>query len=45
MAQFTDRIEPKDLGKMPEEFRELLTRLLVALGLRVPDKLEGRKYL
>src|SRR2546430_7728035 len=28
MAQFTDRIEPKDFGKMPEEYRELLTRLL-----------------
>ena len=29
MAQFTDRIEPKDFGKMPAEYRELLTRLLV----------------
>ena len=28
MAQFTDRIEPKDFGRMPEEYRELLTRLL-----------------
>src|SRR2546422_40016 len=28
MALFTDRIEPKDFGKMPEEYRELLTRLL-----------------
>ncbi len=28
MAQFTDRIEPKDFGKMPEEYRDLLTRLL-----------------
>src|SRR5437773_12341117 len=28
MGQFTDRIEPKDFGKMPEEYRELLVRLL-----------------
>src|SRR5438477_10970680 len=28
MAQFTDRIEPKDFGKMPDEYRDLLTRLL-----------------
>src|SRR2546421_9144948 len=28
MALFTDRIEPRDFGKMPEEYRELLTRLL-----------------
>ena len=28
MSQFTDRIEPKDFGKMPEEYRDLLTRLL-----------------
>jgi ring-1,2-phenylacetyl-CoA epoxidase subunit PaaA len=28
MAQFTDRIEPKDVGKMPKEYQELLTRLL-----------------
>lgn len=28
MAPFTDRIEPKDFAKMPEEYRELLTRLL-----------------
>src|SRR5947208_10999806 len=28
MAQFTDRIEPKEFPKMPEEYRDLLTRLL-----------------
>jgi 1,2-phenylacetyl-CoA epoxidase catalytic subunit len=28
VAQFTSCIDPKDLGKMPEEHRELLTRLL-----------------
>ncbi len=28
MAPFTDRIEPKDVRKMPTEYRELLTRLL-----------------
>ncbi len=28
MAQFTDRIEPKDFRKMPAEYRDLLTRLL-----------------
>src|SRR5260221_3141658 len=28
VAQFTDRIVPKDFGKMPDEYRELLTRLL-----------------
>lgn len=28
MAQFTDRIEPRDFEKMPPEYRELLTRLL-----------------
>lgn len=28
MAQFTDRIQPKDVTKMPKEYQELLTRLL-----------------
>lgn len=28
MAQFTDRIDPKDFTKMPKEYQELLTRLL-----------------
>ncbi len=28
MAQFTDRIEPKDFTKMPAEYQDLLTRLL-----------------
>ncbi|HET8568987.1 MAG TPA: Phenylacetic acid catabolic protein [Candidatus Limnocylindria bacterium] len=28
MAPFTDRIEPKDLEKMPAEYRDLLVRLL-----------------
>jgi len=28
LAQFNDRIEPKDFGKMPKEYQELLTRLL-----------------
>jgi len=28
MAQFTDRIEPKDFTKMPDEYRDLLVRLL-----------------
>ena len=28
MAQFSDRIEPKDFTKMPKEYQELLTRLL-----------------
>lgn len=28
MAQFTDRIEPKDFGKMPKEYQDLLSRLL-----------------
>lgn len=28
MAQFTDRIEPRDFEKMPPEYRDLLTRLL-----------------
>src|SRR2546428_13578739 len=28
MAQFTDKIEPKDFPKMPKEYQDLLTRLL-----------------
>src|SRR5947207_6809878 len=28
MAQFTDRVEPKDFTKMPDEYRDLLVRLL-----------------
>jgi ring-1,2-phenylacetyl-CoA epoxidase subunit PaaA len=28
LAQFNDRIEPKDFGKMPKEYQDLLTRLL-----------------
>src|SRR2546428_6496500 len=28
MAQFTDKIEPKDFPKMPKEYRDLLIRLL-----------------
>ena len=28
MAQFTDRIQPKDFAKMPDEYRDLLVRLL-----------------
>jgi hypothetical protein len=27
-AKFNDRIEPQDVAKMPEEYRDLLVRLL-----------------
>src|SRR5438046_5019552 len=30
MAQFTDRIEPKDFGRVPKEYQDLLTRLLTS---------------
>ena len=47
MAEFTDRVQPKDFTKMPTEYHYIaeVDPLLARMGLVIPDKLQGRKYL